>query len=180
FLPRVMDLVNAGFLDGGVAQARDAHDPPTARPGLVRWLRERVPARVQNAVAQAVPVAVRDAVVSRQITGGRDWTRTPGLALLADLNGYLRCNVRGREAEGMLTDAEADAYRSWLRACLESLRIADGGRGAADGRPLVGDVLAGATAFPGARSALLPDAVVCWTGDPPATRVTSPILGDVT
>lgn len=174
FLPQVMDRVNATFATRTGAARGNGGDPIPARSrGLVRLLRERVPARLQNAVAQAVPVAVRDAVVSRQITGGHAWPRTPGLALLADLNGYLRCNVRGREAEGMLAAADVHAYRDWLRTCLESLRIAP------SGDPLVGDVLAAGDAFPGPRSALLPDAVVRWTGAPPARRVTSAVLGDV-
>jgi hypothetical protein len=37
-------------------------------------------------VLRAVPIAVRDLVVSPQISAGHDWGRTQGIALLADLN----------------------------------------------------------------------------------------------
>ena len=116
FVPPILDCVNAAFATRARPDADRAAAAPPARRGLVRLLRERVPARLQNAIAQAMPVAVRDAVVSRQITGGHDWARTPGLALLADLNGYLRFNVRGREAAGCLDPGGAAlaAYREWL------------------------------------------------------------------
>ncbi len=179
FVPRIMDRVNAAFASGAppAASAGAAPAPtPAAQGGIVRWLREHVPARLQNAIAQAVPVAVRDAVVNRQITGGHDWARTPGLALLADLNGYLRFNVRGREAAGCLDPDGAPlvAYREWVTACLMSLRITS------SGEPLVGEVLAADEAFPGPRSAFLPDLVVRWTGAPPATHASSPLLGAIT
>ncbi len=193
FVPRIMDRVNARFANGvdrgeerplGDVSLDPAHRARTAAAtqtraddgrGVVRWLREHVPARLQNAVAQAVPVAVRDAVVDRQITGGHDWTHTPGLDVLADLNGYIRFNVRGREARGLLDPdgAGVRVYRDWLTACLMSLQTSDGAA-------LVGDVVAAPTVFPGARSRLLPDLVVRWSGAPPATRVTSPLLGEIT
>src|SRR4051812_12385410 len=103
FMPKIMDRVNARFLMGNNGPAAPASVHQGGQRGVVRLLRERVPAGVQNAIARAVPVAVRDLVVSRQVSGGHNWARTPGLALLADLNGYLRWNLRGRERRGMVT-----------------------------------------------------------------------------
>lgn len=173
FVPRIMDRVNARF-EGGAPGA--AAGPPPAQRSLVRLLRERVPARLQNWIARAVPVAVRDLVVSRQVGAGYDWERTPGLALLADLNGYLRLNVRGREARGMLEPGSERLarYLEWLRRCLLDLRVAE------SGAPLVREVLHTAEVFPGERSGHLPDVVVTWTGAPPATAVRSDALGDIT
>ena len=54
---------------------------------------------VQHAIGQAVPVGVRDWVVQRATASGHDWSRTPGLALLADRAGYIRLNRQGREAK---------------------------------------------------------------------------------
>jgi predicted AlkP superfamily phosphohydrolase/phosphomutase len=97
FTPKVMDWVNSGFLrDPTVARAR-GREPLAHQRSAIRILREHLPAGLQHAVAGAVPVAVRDLVVNRQISSGHDWRRTPGIALLADLNGYLRWNLRGRE-----------------------------------------------------------------------------------
>lgn len=171
FVPRLMDLVNARFAGDG----RPAPAPSPAQPGLVRRLREGVPGWLQHRVAERVPVAVRDAVVNRALVGGHDWARTPGLDVLADLNAYLRLNVRGRERDGMLAPAGETLarYRDWVRACFTSLRTVD------TGRPVVDAVLEAHAVFPGPRAAYLPDLVVTWTGEPPAAELESALLGPV-
>jgi predicted AlkP superfamily phosphohydrolase/phosphomutase len=172
FVPRLMDRLNAA-VDATSTRATPAGRPP--RRGLVRWLREQVPASAQNAVARAVPVAIRDEVMNRQIAGGRDWLRTPGFALLADLNGYLRLNVRGRERDGLL-GAESDAFRRYLvsvKECFAGLRVAG------TDEPLTAEVVLAREAFPGARVGRLPDLIVRWSGVRPAARVRSPGLGEI-
>jgi len=142
-------------------------------PGLVRRLRQVVPARVQDAVARAVPVAARDFVVDRSISAGHDWQRTLGFDVLSDLNGYLRFNVRGRERRGAL-DPAGDLfprYADWVRACFAELRAEP------DGSPLVRDVLFARDVFRGPRADYLPDVVVTWTDGPPADRARSERLG---
>jgi predicted AlkP superfamily phosphohydrolase/phosphomutase len=172
FLPALMDRVNARFAGAGAPAGTPA---PTGRRGIVRRLRESVPPAIQNRIAQAVPVAVRDAVVNRSIVAGHDWRRTPGFDLLTDLNGYLRLNVRGREREGAYErDGEVLArYVSWIRECFGSLRVSG------SNEPVVAGVRRTAEVFPGRRVDHLPDLVVRWSGHPPVTRVTSPVIGDV-
>lgn len=176
FMPRVMDRVNARFLgDRAVSDDRGGREPRSGQRGAMRILREHLPAGLQNAVARAVPVAVRDMVVSRQISEGHDWGRTPGIALLADLNGYLRWNLQGRERRGMLeADGETvERYITWVRQCLLGLRASK------VGTALVRDVLLSRDHFPGRRMGLLPDAVVTWSGLPPISRVYSDGIGSL-
>src|SRR5262249_57895622 len=127
--PRVRDRGNPTC--GGAGNG--ARPPP---PALVRRLRELVPPAVQNWVARMVPVHVRDAVVNRAIVAGHDWPHTPGFDVLADLNAYLRLNVKGRERDGALEPGseELARYRGWIRRCFEGLRIE------ASGAPLVGEL----------------------------------------
>jgi predicted AlkP superfamily phosphohydrolase/phosphomutase len=188
FVPAVMDRANELFetthsAGGGPHPSRQApglaqrvfRRSPRQR-SLMRRLRETVPPVLQNAIARAVPVEVRDAVVNQQITGGRAWELTPGLALVADNNGYLRFNVRGREARGMLEPGGETfvRYIEWIRECFFGLRIAG------TGEPLVGDVLLSRDQFPGNRSHHLPDALVTWSGARPATSIQSEALGQFT
>jgi predicted AlkP superfamily phosphohydrolase/phosphomutase len=166
FVPSVMDRLNARF-----------HGHAAPRPaGLVRRLREVVPARVQDAVARAVPVAARDFVVDRSISAGHDWRRTLGFDVLSDLNGYLRFNVRGRERRGALDPGSElfPRYADWVRACFAELHAEPGGS------PLVRDVLFARDVFRGPRAHYLPDMIVTWTGAPPAERVRSERLGTFT
>lgn len=173
FMPRVMDRVNARFL--GDRDGKGDRRPRGGQRGAMRLLREHLPAGLQNAVARAVPVALRDMVVSRQISEGHDWGRTPGIALLADLNGYLRWNLQGRERRGMLEgDGEAvERYIAWVRQCLMGLRAPE------VGAALVRDVLLSRDHFPGSRLELLPDAVVTWSGLPPISQVHSDEIGSL-
>jgi predicted AlkP superfamily phosphohydrolase/phosphomutase len=172
FVPRVMDLLNARFA-GSPADGNGVGRPPRA---IVRRLRESVPPAVQNWIAHRVPVSVRDAVVNRSIVAGHDWAHTPGFDLLADMHGYLRLNVRGREREGSLGRDGEDfpRYVDWVRECFESLTIA----GTSD--PLVESVHLASDVFPGPRLDHLPDLIVTWAGHRPVSRVESRLLGPVT
>jgi predicted AlkP superfamily phosphohydrolase/phosphomutase len=168
FAPPIVDAVNTLWRGGAIAPAASP-----GRPGLMRRLRQSVPAKVQNAIAHAVPTAVRDWVVSRATTGGYDWPTTPAVALLADYNGYVRLNVAHREAAGCLDPARAEPHRylDLLRACLEEVRLEG------SGRPLVKDVVDLARVYPGPRSGQLPDVVVTWERGSPEDRMHSPRLG---
>jgi hypothetical protein len=169
-----MDLVNARFAGGPADGKGDTAARPS--PAIVRRLREKVSPAIQNRIARMVPVSVRDAVVNRSIVAGHDWAHTPGFDLLADMHGYLRLNLRGREREGSLRrDGEVlPRYVDWVRECFESLTIAG------TGEPLVGAVRPASDVFPGPRLDHLPDLIVTWAGRPPVSRVESRLLGPIT
>lgn len=176
FMPKVIDRVNAGFLRARQASDLTGSDATLdGQRSAMRALREHLPAGLQNVIARAVPVAIRDMVVSRQICAGHDWSRTPGIALLADLNGYLRWNTRGREHRGMLKSEseELKRYVEWVRYCLAGLKV----HGATTG--IVGQVLLVREHMSGSRVNRLPDAVVTWNGLPPVTRIHSDEIGTV-
>jgi predicted AlkP superfamily phosphohydrolase/phosphomutase len=179
FVPKVMDRIHAAWRRSGGGSdvpAASASGGQCTRRGLMRTLRESIPAQLQNAVARAVPVGGRDWVVNRATTAGYDWPQTPGLALVADLNGYLRFNLRGREKLGALAadSSEFKSYVETVRAGFESLRNVQ------TGEPIVRGVRAMCDEFPGRRSHHLPDLVVTWTGAAPASRARSESLGEVT
>ena len=165
FVTPLMDRVNAKFgeLEPGLFPAGR---PPRQR-SAIRLLRENVPPWLQSKIANLVPQYVRDAVVDRQFTSGRDWPHTPGLALRADNNGYLRFNLAGRERQGMLERGSSSLarYSDLVRESFSSLRTADGA-------PVVGDVISSEN-FPGKRTNFLPDLIVTWNGLEPASRVES-------
>jgi len=169
FVPLAMDRANQRFRGA----AGGASEPGPEQRSLVRTLRGRVPAALQNAIAHAVPVPVRDWVVDRQISAGHDWSTTRGFATLADLNGYLRFNLAGRERCGTLapSGAEFEAYRAWLVTAFESLRDRE------SGSALVQRVVFDDPELEGRRRALLPDGILTWRPARPAARVGSDLLG---
>src|SRR5262249_55638088 len=84
FMRPLIDRINERFELSGIKRV-----PPTRRSrGVMHVLRERLPARLQHAIGRAVPLRWRDAVVSRAVTSGYDWPRTPGIAILASETGF--------------------------------------------------------------------------------------------
>lgn len=167
FVRPVMDRVNATLGNGhGVRATAGSGAPPS---GLVRMLRLAVPGRLQHAIARAAPIELLDWVSNREVAGGMDWGRTPGFALRPDLHGYLRLNLAGREAAGILEPGSERhvTYVDRVRRAFASL-VVDGTE-----ERIVRDVLSIGDVFPGARSRMLPDLVVRWEKLPQATRIRS-------
>ena len=165
-----VDAVNRKF-----AQRNGAAEvvPQRTRRNPMRFLRETVPIRVQNLIAQSVPLGVRDYVMNRSLTAGHDWSNTPALAVRGDVNGYVRFNIRGRERDGLLEDADRPAYEQLLTECMLSLKSIE------TGNPIVSGVHLTEGKFSGGRSSLLPDAIVAWTDEPQTAEVDSPLLGRI-
>jgi predicted AlkP superfamily phosphohydrolase/phosphomutase len=167
----VVDQVNLKYLQ----QYRNGR--PEKKVGgqhsLMRSLRYRVPVRLQNAIALAVPHAVRDFVMDRSLTAGYDWAETPAIAVRGDVNGYVRLNLRGRERDGMLESEDAQNYLELARESFFSLRTVE------SGRPVVKDVHIAQQKFPGDRKLLLPDVIVTWTDELPPREVHSELLGTI-
>ena len=169
FAPRIVDLVNRQFTTG-----QNGETVTPRRNSLVPWLREHIPAGWQNAIARSVPVGVRDAVVNRSMVDGHDWSRTPGFAVLADANAYLRFNLEGREQAGMLKPGSAaqTRYRDLLLRCLRSFHLDSG-------QPLIQDLLFADSHFTGKRSQHLPDIIVTWPAALPAKAIHSDEFGTI-
>lgn len=166
FLPAIVERLNAAF-------AGDA--APRPQRSLMRRLRERLPPALQYAIARRVPAGLRDGV-TRRAFGGHDWRHTPGFAILSGGEGFIRCNLAGRERDGMLAPGgEAHArYLALVRECLLGLRTEGGDT------PLVREVVLPAERFPGPRSRYLPDIVAIWAQTPPADAARSDRLGRFT
>jgi predicted AlkP superfamily phosphohydrolase/phosphomutase len=112
-------------------------------------------------------------VVGREVTGGLDWTRTPGFALRSDLFSFVRLNVAGRERLGTL-QAGSDTYRRYIEHVTRSFLDL---RTVGTDRPIIRDIAVAQEIFSGARQHLLPDLILRWTEEYPATELRSPRLG---
>lgn len=166
FVTPLMDRVNVRFSELEPSLFTPA-GPPRQRSAM-RFLRENLPPQLQTLIANMVPQHVRDRVVDSSFTSGYDWPHTPGLALRADNNGYLRFNIKGREKLGMLEPGSAplSRYADLIRDSFLSLRNDAG-------EPLVDEVFSAAERFPGARADRLPDLIVSWKGHGPASHAES-------
>jgi predicted AlkP superfamily phosphohydrolase/phosphomutase len=169
FVPPVMDRINAAFQVNEIASDR----LPRRQRSLMRVLREHVPAQLQEVVARSVPEAVRDWVTSRAFGGGLDWSRTSGLVLPSGSEGFIRCNLAGREKQGMLPqDSQLHrCFLDWVKESFLALKVIG------TDTHLVKEVIFPAELYPGPRGHYLPDIVVLWHHLRPATGAYSDRLG---
>jgi predicted AlkP superfamily phosphohydrolase/phosphomutase len=142
--------------------------------GAIWRLRAALPASVRAAVAGAIPDRLALELTARLELRGIDWRTTRAFTHPADNQGYVRLNLRGRERDGIVDPADADALCEEISAGLAT--FAD-----PDGRPVVDEVVRVSDRYPGEHADRLPDLAVRWTERPAAalSSLSSPRFGEV-
>lgn len=128
----------------------------------LRRLRGAMPLAVREWVKRQLPIRIQDRVGTFWRTR-RDWSRTRAISLAADIHGFIRINLAGREAEGIVKPEEYDALCDLIADGLMGFRDAD------TGVPAVSQVVRRAELYPvGACADRLPDLIVVWSDTPAA------------
>jgi predicted AlkP superfamily phosphohydrolase/phosphomutase len=129
---------------------------------LLSALRELVPRTWRHAVKHRLPQPLQDHLTGFWRTGGKDWPLTRAFALVPDLQGYVRINLRGREAEGVVEPGEEyDRLCSEIAAGLATFVDAD------TGQPIVEEVKRMDAIYPGhPKLDHLPDVAINWAKTP--------------
>jgi len=137
-------------------------------------LRSSIPASWRSWIARALPDQVVADLTTRLYLRA-DWSRTRAIAVPGENKGYIRLNLKGREREGIVDAAAADALTQSIVDGLLTFRDPDGS--ATIVRVARMSELANGHAY----SDRLPDLVVFWgeTAAAGLQRVTSPQFGDV-
>jgi predicted AlkP superfamily phosphohydrolase/phosphomutase len=137
-----------------------------------------VPDRAKRLYHQRMPRQVTSRLTqSPMALPAYDWSQTTAISLPTDQHGWIRVNLRGREARGSVEPAQYDAL---CRRLDETLRATK----RIDGQPIVRAVIRTAADAQTALSTPLPDLVVHWDdatfasplclGEP---RLAAPALG---
>lgn len=148
-LPDLLDRI----LSDGDGEGRGS---PLAR------LRQATPLGVRDWVKARLPVGVQDRLSTYWRTR-RDWSETKAISLTADLHGFVRINLAGRERLGSVPPESYDEVCEMITRGLLSFRDAD------SGEAVVSKVVRRTDLYPeGAYVDLLPDLVVVWNETPTA------------
>jgi predicted AlkP superfamily phosphohydrolase/phosphomutase len=149
-LPEMLERVLGGGDDG------------LARPGMLQRLRAMVPNEWRARVKDLLPTGVQDRLTVFWRLGGVDLSSVSVFPLIADLQGYIRVNVKGRDAGGTVEPgAEYDRLCDEIIEGLTSFVDAD------SGEPVVAEVVRSDRLYAGgARCADLPDLMVRWSSAP--------------
>jgi predicted AlkP superfamily phosphohydrolase/phosphomutase len=138
-------------------------------------LRAAVPTWARASIANALPRRAVLGVISRLEVRAPDWSQVRAFTLPSDGIGYIRLNLRGRERDGVVHEAEVRALEEQIVEGLLSFRAADGRRPIAAVERLA-DVQPHA-----AQAEMLPDLMVRWSVSPATQldRFVSPEFGEV-
>jgi predicted AlkP superfamily phosphohydrolase/phosphomutase len=90
------------LLDEMLARVVEGRRDVRPQRGLLRRFGEAVPVRWRRAAALHVPNALRNRIMTLWSAGGIAWDKTQAFTLRADLQGYLRVNLKGREQRGIV------------------------------------------------------------------------------
>ena len=134
--------------------------------GAMWRLRAALSGRLRGAVAAAMPDRMALELTARMELRGVDWEATRAFAHPADNQGYVRLNLKGREREGIVEEAEAEELLARIAAGLADFRDPDG-------EPAVVAVDPVAGRWSGDAAGRLPDLVVRWR---PTSSVATPAL----
>ncbi|MGD9812774.1 MAG: alkaline phosphatase family protein [Sphingobium sp.] len=135
-----------------------AGDAPDVKPGLLDKLRALVPADVRSWVKTRLPLFLQDKLTLFWRTRGIDWSTTSAFAAFSDLYGYIRINLQGREADGIVAPEEYDALRDRIIAGLATFVDEDSGEAAVEATMKIEQL------YPdGAMQSHLPDLLIRWT-----------------
>jgi predicted AlkP superfamily phosphohydrolase/phosphomutase len=161
-----------------VLEQQAANDDPAVRPRLVDRVRALIPIEWRAKVKQRLPFPLQDWLTQFWRGRGIDWNRTRAFAPLSDLDGYVRVNLRGREADGIVEPGEEfDALLSRIEDGLMSFRDAD-----TDER-VVGSMIRATKLFGQAKTIhrAIPDLMIRWAPSSAAQhrRVVSPRFGAI-
>jgi predicted AlkP superfamily phosphohydrolase/phosphomutase len=119
-----------------------------------------------------LPIPIQDWLTMFWRTRGIDWSSARAFVALCDLDGYVRINLRGREAAGIVEPgAEYEALCTQIAQGLGSFIDADSGIPVVDAIARIKDL------YPGGRvSDHLPDLMIRWCPKPAALhrRIVSP------
>jgi predicted AlkP superfamily phosphohydrolase/phosphomutase len=160
-----------------VLAPRQRGEDERQRSDYLQRLRSFVPLNLRSYVKERLPKGWQERLGVFWKMRGIDWCTTPAVSLMADLQGYVRVNLRGREAAGLVEPG--DEFESLC------VRIAEGLRTFVDAdshRPLTSQVLQSRQILPdGPRIELLPDLLVRWASYPASshTTITSPLYGSI-
>jgi len=147
--------------------ARILSDDPGAaaaheKMGLAKRIRQVVPLEWRHAIKANLSLSIQDRLSTFWRTGRIDWSRTRALSLTADVHGYVRINVRGRESRGIV-----ESGQEYDRLCTDITEGLMGFVDAATGEPVVAEVKRIDELFPsGIRRDALPDLIVRWAPSP--------------
>jgi predicted AlkP superfamily phosphohydrolase/phosphomutase len=145
-------------------------------PGLLSRLRDLIPLEWRHRVKSALPVGIRHRLTAFWRFRSTNWSKTRAFSMLADAQGWIRINLKGREARGIV-----QAGREYDELCEKIARGLKTYVDADTNEPLVRKLVRTSQVFEGEKVEFLPDLMIQWNTRPACEHrmITSPRYGSI-
>lgn len=159
-----------------VHQGRDKGSPPSK--GLLYRLKNALPMQLVRQITRRLPARWNQALIPLWSKRMYDWNSTRFFAIPQAFSGYVRLNIKGREAQGCLNPDNVEAEIERLIHGLQGFRDIKTGRRIIDRVQRIEDIV---HASHDSRHTL-PDLAVSWAADFPTAQsigIFSDSLGEI-
>jgi predicted AlkP superfamily phosphohydrolase/phosphomutase len=143
---------------------------------LIKKLRSAIPLEWRSNMRKLLPDAMQDKLTAYWRMGGINWERTKAFSLVADLQGYIRINLKGREVEGVVEKEEYDKICGKLIEGLNTFKDSEDSENVIEEIKRSDNIFEKGNGFDN-----LPDILVKWRQKPNASckKIYSPDYGEI-
>ncbi len=129
---------------------------------FIKKIRDKIPLEWRSGLKKFLPIGIQDKMTAYWRMGRTDWSKTRVFNLLADLQGYIRINLKGREKNGIVQEGED--YDNLCSHLIEGLKTF---KDSETGEPVIESIKSKDTIFKkGNAYDHLPDLLVKWNNKP--------------
>lgn len=122
---------------------------------LLATVKRHAPSALKRLYYQTIPATTTQKLARPTMLPPYDWSQTRAFSLPTDQHGWIRINLKGREALGLVAVDDYDELCNQLEKSLRALATVDG-------KPLVREIIRTARSAADALVQRLPDLVVHW------------------
>jgi len=122
---------------------------------IMATVKRHTPQTLKKLYYRILPAKTTQRLAQPTMLPAYDWSQTRAFSLPSDQHGWIRVNLRGREAEGIVPMEDYDELCGQLEDLLRALTTEDG-------RPLVRDVIRTTERAEDAVARRIPDLIVHW------------------
>jgi predicted AlkP superfamily phosphohydrolase/phosphomutase len=140
-------------------------------------IRNMIPLELRSSLRKLLPFWLQDKMTAYWRSGNVDWSNTKVFSLLADLQGYIRINLKGREKEGVVE--KGGEYENLCSRIIDGLKTF---KDHETGEPVIDTIKRKDELFEKGNSFdFLPDLLVNWKSKPAADykKITSLKYGEI-
>jgi predicted AlkP superfamily phosphohydrolase/phosphomutase len=142
---------------------------------LLKRIRLSIPVDWRHQIKSRLPYYARRWLTRFWRVHGHNWKQIRAFNLFSDTHGWVRINLKGREAQGTVEPYEYESFCQKISDGLKTFVDAD------TGEPVVKSIVASRRIFKGKKVEDLPDLIVEWADSPAALHraLVSPQFGTI-